>query len=88
MIRGLGSGNNGEFTFIDIIALIGFVVGLENLDLNITQDDFQKATAELDKHVNDGINQVLSEIHSHLKTQDRRLNDIIKELEAIRNENN
>ena len=40
----VGSGANGELTFLDIITLISFFVGIENLDLNITQDDVQKAT--------------------------------------------
>lgn len=82
MIRGCGSGQNGEYTLLDYITIISFIVGLENLDLNITQDDFQKATAELDKRVNDGINQVLSEIHSHLEQQDEKINAILSRLEA------
>lgn len=82
MIRGCGSGQNGEYTLLDCITIISFIVGLENLDLNITQDDFQKATAKLDKSVNDGINQVLSEIHSHLKKQDEKIDRILTMLEV------
>lgn len=82
MIRGCGSGQNGEFTFLDLIAIISFIVGLENLELNITQDDFQRATAKLDKSVNDGINHILSEIHSHLEQQDDKIDKILLELGA------
>lgn len=35
----LGSGNNGEFTFIDILSMVSFCVALQNLDLNIAQED-------------------------------------------------
>lgn len=63
----IGSGANGELTFLDIITLISFYVGLENLDLNITQDDVQNAT-----------DRVLSEIHSHLEEQDRKIERILE----------
>lgn len=85
-MKGLGSGDNGEFTFLDMITIISFFIGIQNLDLNITQDDFQKATADLDKHVNEGINQVLSEIHSHLKRQDEKIETILKLLEGSEND--
>ena len=41
-MKGLGSGDYGEFTFLDYITLVSFFIGLENLDLNITQEDMDK----------------------------------------------
>ena len=65
----VGSGSNGELTLLDIITIISFYVGLENLDLNITQDDVQQAT-----------DKVLNEIHSHLEKQDRKIDKILEVL--------
>ena len=43
-MSGLGSGDNGEFTFLDIISIISFCVGLQNLDLNLQQEDLDNQT--------------------------------------------
>ena len=79
MLRGLGSGDNGEFTFLDCISLMGFIVGLQNLDLNITQEDFQDASRRIDARLED----VLSQIHEHLEAQDAKINRI---LEVLKND--
>ena len=73
---GLGSGNNGELTFLDIISLISFVVGLQNLELNITQNDIQEQTNEINDTADKRVNRLLSEIHSHLEAQDKKIDDI------------
>lgn len=65
----LGSGANGEFTFIDIISLISFYVGLENYASNISQEDVQQ--------VAEGI---LNEIHDHLQEQDQKIDKILEVL--------
>lgn len=70
----LGSGANGEFTFIDIISLISFYVGLENYASNISQEDVQQVAEN-----------ILNEIHDHLQTQDEKLNLII---EVLKHESN
>lgn len=72
----MGSGKNGEWTFFDIITLISFIIGLENLDLNISQDDLQKETEKLDKAMRENV----EEIHRHLEVQDRKLNQILEKL--------
>ncbi len=76
----IGSGDNGELTFLDIIALLSFGIAMENLDLNSTQDDFQKTTSKLDKALKDEVN----DIHSHLTVQDTKLNYIIRLLEGLK----
>lgn len=64
-----GSAPNGEMTFLDIISLMSFMVGIQNLDMNITQEDVQN-TAD----------QILREIHSHLEEQDEKINQILEML--------
>ena len=77
----IGSGENGDLTFIDIISLISFWVGLENLDLNVAQEDLDNQTQELDRR----LREVVDNIHEHLQEQDRKI-DLI--LEAINNDKN
>ena len=74
----MGSGRNGELTFLDLVTLISFVIGLQNLEINITQDDLQDVAAEVDKRQSDGI----EDIHRHLAVQDEKLNVILRMLEG------
>lgn len=71
---GLGSGSNGEWTFLDIVSLISFCVGLQNLDLNISQENLDNQTQELDA----SLRKVVDEIHRHLTIQDEKLNKILE----------
>ena len=73
-MRGLGSGSDGEWTFIDILSLIGFCVGLQNLDLNISQENLDNQTQELDAKLHD----VVNDIHQHLALQDEKINRILE----------
>ncbi len=57
-----GQSNYWSGPFMDAINIIAFLIGLENLKLNITSEDLQKHT-----------DQILSEIHGHLQKQDNRL---------------
>lgn len=79
--QGLGSGENGQLTFLDIISIVSFLIGVENLELNATQDDMQRIQREL----SDKSEQLLKEIHGHLEEQDKKLEKI---MEVISNENN
>lgn len=76
-MKGLGSGENGELTFLDMISLISFCVGIENLDMNISQEDMQKATEQLDE----SLRQNVREIHSHLEMQDSKIDEILRRLD-------
>ena len=73
---GLGTGNNGEWTFLDIISLMSFCIGLQNLDMNITQEDMQNA----DHNSAQRADRILEEIHSHLEEQDRKIDMILEVL--------
>lgn len=75
-MSGLGSGNNGEWTFLDIVTLISFVIGLQNLEMNITQEDMQNSTERLDMALRENVR----EIHSHLEEQDKKIDLILQEM--------
>ena len=73
---GLGSGHNGEFTFLDTLNLLSFFVGIMNLDENLTQGDKQDLLATFSEKADS----LLEEIHTHLNQQDEKINKILEEL--------
>lgn len=75
-MSGIGSGNNGELTFLDIISIISFCVGLQNLELNITEQDINNQTQELDER----LHVVVDDIHMHLQMQDKKIDTILEEI--------
>ena len=77
----LGSGDNGEFTFLDILGIMSFFIGVQNLDLNVTQEDAQKLEHELTRKTD----RIINEIHAHLERQDEKLDRIMQRLEDIEN---
>ena len=64
--------------FIDLLSILSFVVGLVNLDENMTQGDKQ----DLQKDLAEKSDAILSEIHEHLERQDRKLSEIMEVLNA------
>ena len=74
----VGSGDNGELTFLDAIAIVSFCVGLQNLDLNLAQEDLDNQTKELDA----SLRSVVDDIHKHLSVQDAKINLILNMLEG------
>ncbi len=70
----MGNGKNGEFTFLDILSILSFCIGLQNLEINITQDDLQNMATHADIRQTEGI----EDIHRHLAVQDEKLNVILK----------
>ena len=73
----LGSGDNGEFTFLDIISLTSFFIGVMNLDENLTQGDLQDKTQL-----------ILDEVHTHLQQQDEKIDEILRRLNHEENTQN
>lgn len=73
---GLGSGENGQFTFLDTISLISFMIGIMNLNENLTQGDKQDLLETFSQKADD----LLTEIHSHLEKQDIKIDKILEEL--------
>lgn len=68
--------NNNNLTFIDAISVVSFLIALQNLELNISQDDLQTEAEHLDKAMREQIRQ----IHEHLEAQDIKIDKILKEL--------
>lgn len=79
----IGTGEGGELTFLDLVALLSFFIGVLNLDMNVTQNDVQEQTKDLDERFTAATKAALAEIHDHLQDQDRKI-DLI--LEALKNE--
>ena len=75
--------DNGQLDFLDLISIASFVIGLENLELNATQEDAQNLQRELSEKTD----LLLQEIHSHLKEQDNRLSTIELLLKEIKDDN-
>lgn len=73
-MTGLGSGEGGQWTFLDMITLISFMVGVMNLEENLTQGDKQDLMQEFDTKASS----LLKEIHSHLEDQDNKLDQILE----------
>ena len=73
-MKGWGSGECGEWTFLDLVTLISFVIGLQNLELNIGQDNLDNQTKELDRR----LKEVVDNIHLHLQGQDAKLEELLK----------
>ena len=80
-MNGIGSGTNGELTFLDTLSIMSFLIGVQNLDLNVTQEDAQNIQHKSDANAH----LILNEIHKHLETQDAKIDYIIKELEELKN---
>lgn len=72
--------NKNELTFIDMLSIISFCVGLQNLDLNLSQNDLDNQTQELDSR----LRRVVDDIHLHLQEQDKKIDLILAE---VRNDN-
>ena len=76
-MKGLGTGADGEWTFLDMLTIMGFCIGLQNLDLNISQENLDNQTQELDAK----LREVVDDIHQHLKDQDIKIDRILKEIQ-------
>lgn len=68
-----------ELDFLDLLAIASFVIGLQNLEENLTQGDKQDIQDDFDEKTN----RVLIEIHEHLEMQDIKINAILKILEEL-----
>lgn len=68
-----------QLEFLDIISIASFVIALQNLDYNVTQDDIVKTAEHLDKDLRANV----VEIHEHLEEQDRKLSEILSRLEKL-----
>ena len=65
--------NRNQLSFLDLINVASFCIGLMNLDENLTQGDKQ----DLMQRFNDQTEIVLKEIHQHLQEQDQKIDLIL-----------
>lgn len=77
MNYGLGSGEYGQLTFLDIINILSFYIGTLNLNENLTQGDKQELLQEFSKKAQ----LLLNEIHQHLSNQDQKIDKILEKLD-------
>ena len=71
-----------EFSFLDILNVISFLIAIENLNANLTQND----KADLQKDLTDKAEGILKEIHAHLEKQDIKINNILSVLKELKND--
>ena len=65
---------NRQLTFIDLLSVASFLIGLENLEENVTQSDKQ----DLQNDLAETAERLLSEIHAHLEEQDRKIDALLR----------
>lgn len=73
---------NGKQNFFDVLNLMSFVIGLMNLNENLTQGDKQ----DIMKNLSEKSDTILKEIHSHLENQDEKINKIIEILGGVQSD--
>lgn len=66
---------------IDYLNLFSLIIGLENLSLNVSQQDIQNQTQDLNIEFHKILQSALAEIHSHLEKQDQKIDKILKLLD-------
>lgn len=62
--------NREQFSILDAISIVSFVVGVANYSENIGQSQMQNT-----------VNNAVLDIHKHLKAQDEKLNLVLSILE-------
>lgn len=72
-----GESSNRQ-SFLDSLNVLSFIIGIMNLNENMTQGDKQELMENLSKQTQT----VLTEIHSHLQRQDEKIDEILKRLEG------
>lgn len=74
------TGESKQLTFLDLLNVLSFLIGLENLEANLTQSDKQDLQSDLAETAE----RLLNEIHAHLEAQDAKIERILKRLEGTR----
>lgn len=69
---------NRQLTWLDLLNVLSFLIGVENLESNLTQND----KADLQKSLSENAERLLKEIHAHLEKQDAKIDEIMAHLEG------
>lgn len=72
--------NNYKDNYMNMVNIISLVLGMMNLQENLTQGDKQDIIDDLNKKSE----LLLNEIHQHLKKQDEKIDLILKKIENIK----
>lgn len=64
------SNNN---SFLDVLNVASFLIGVANYNENLTQTDKQELMSGVDKQTS----VLLSELHAHLDSQDKKIDKIL-----------
>lgn len=73
---------NGKQNFFDTLNVMSFVIGLMNLNENLTQGDKQ----DIMKNLSEKSDTILKEIHSHLEMQGEKIDEILKILGGVQSD--
>lgn len=65
---------------MDYLNLFSLIIGLENLSLNVSQQDIQNQTQDLNIQFHKSLQSALFEIHSHLEKQDHKIDEILEKI--------
>lgn len=68
---------NAQFTIMDVLNILSFIIGIKNLNENLSQNT-----------AGDLLSAAVNEIHDHLSEQDRKLNIIMEKLGVDYNDEN
>ena len=71
------TGENRQLSFLDALNVASFLIGIQNLEMNLDQND----KADLQNDLSKTAERLLSEIHAHLEAQDEKIDRIIARLE-------
>lgn len=70
------SNYNNQFSFLDILNVMSFIISLKNLQENMTHTDQQKLMQQFSSVADT----LLKEIHQHLQEQDDKIDIILQKL--------
>lgn len=70
---------DNQLEFLDILNVLSFLIGIMNLQENLTQGDKQELLQKFDFQTHT----ILKEIHTHLEQQDDKIDNIVKRLEEL-----
>lgn len=69
--------DDGQFDILDILNILSFIIGVKNLNANLSQNT-----------AGDLLSAAVKEIHGHLSEQDRKIDLILKKLGVDYNDEN
>lgn len=71
------NGETRQLTILDILNVLSFFIGIENLNANLDQNDKQ----DLQRNLSEATDKLLAEVHAHLERQDKKIDEILRRLE-------